>query len=205
MPGGGAVKLTVAEYRTPNGLDLHGRGLLPDVHGAYAAAGAAVAVARHLPTVIDDEGGPRLVACTVERRGRFLVAQPFFEEGQQLALGPALGAGRAPPASSSWWSTRRQRARASSGSARPTTSEHVLRALLLERGLAGEWPEAALREARRAAGQAAERRRGETICSSSRRSRSTRPPRAISTMRSASSRTATAIRAWCTSPTLRAT
>jgi hypothetical protein len=37
------------------------------------------------------EGGPRLVACTVERRGRFLVAQPFFDEGQQLALGRRSG------------------------------------------------------------------------------------------------------------------
>ena len=101
---------------------------------------------------MSDPDGPRLVACTVERRGRFLVALPFFDEGQQLALGrrSGLAVRRA-----SWWSWRRAAAAraSSSGWARPTTSSNVLRALLLQRGLAGEWPQGALREARRAAGE----------------------------------------------------
>jgi carboxyl-terminal processing protease len=49
VPGGGAVKLTVAEYRTPNGRSLHGRGVLPDVTVKTHLLFRAVAEARHLP------------------------------------------------------------------------------------------------------------------------------------------------------------
>jgi carboxyl-terminal processing protease len=49
VPGGGAVKLTVAEYRTPNGRSLHGRGVLPDVTVKTRLLFRAVTVARHLP------------------------------------------------------------------------------------------------------------------------------------------------------------
>ena len=49
MPGGGAVKLTVAEYLTPNGRSLHGRGVLPDVTVKTRLLFRAVAVARHMP------------------------------------------------------------------------------------------------------------------------------------------------------------
>jgi carboxyl-terminal processing protease len=48
VPGGGAVKLTVATYRTPNGLDIHGRGVRPDVAVKTQLLVHAVAVARHL-------------------------------------------------------------------------------------------------------------------------------------------------------------
>ena len=103
----------------------------------------------------DEQGGPRLVACTVERRGRFLVARPLFEEGQQLALGRrsalAVAAGELVVVEHAAGGARVVERLGS-----PDHVGHVLRALLLERGLAGEWPEAALREARRAAGQAAE-------------------------------------------------
>lgn len=96
------------------------------------------------------EGGPRLVACTVERRGRFLVAQPLFDEGQQLALGRRSGlavqAGELVVVEHAGGSGRVVERLGS-----PDHVGHVLRALLLERGLAADWPEAALREARRAA------------------------------------------------------
>jgi carboxyl-terminal processing protease len=49
VPGGGAVKLTVAEYLTPNGRSLHGRGVLPDVTVKSRLLFRAVAVARHMP------------------------------------------------------------------------------------------------------------------------------------------------------------
>jgi carboxyl-terminal processing protease len=48
VPGGGAVKLTVATYRTPNGLDIHGRGVRPDVPVRTQLLVHAVAVARRL-------------------------------------------------------------------------------------------------------------------------------------------------------------
>ncbi len=48
VPGGGAVKLTVATYRTPNGLDIHGRGIRPDVPVRTRLLVHAVAVARRL-------------------------------------------------------------------------------------------------------------------------------------------------------------
>jgi ribonuclease R len=102
--------------------------------------------------VIAEEGGPRLVACTVEQRGRFLVAQPLFEEGQQLALGrrtgQAVAAGELVVVEHAGGSARVVERLGS-----PDHVGHVLRALLLERGLAADWPDAALREARRAAGQ----------------------------------------------------
>ncbi len=99
--------------------------------------------------MIDDDGGPQLVACTVERRGRFLVAQPFFDEGQQLALGRRSGlaveAGELVVVEAAGGSAGVVERLGS-----PDDVGHVLRALLLQRGLAREWPEAALREARRA-------------------------------------------------------
>jgi ribonuclease R len=102
--------------------------------------------------VSDGEDGPRLVACTVERRGRFLVAQPFFDDGQQLSLGRRSGlaveAGELVVVEHAGGSARIVERLGS-----PEHVGHVLRALLLERGLAAEWPEAALREARRAAGR----------------------------------------------------
>jgi ribonuclease R len=101
---------------------------------------------------VSQPGGPRLVAGTVERRGRFLVAQPFFEEGQQLALGRRSGLAVA--------EGELVVVEAVGGSARvaerlgsPEDVGAVLRALLLQRGLATEWPKGALREARRASGR----------------------------------------------------
>jgi carboxyl-terminal processing protease len=49
VPGGGAVKLTVAEYLTPNGRSLHPRGVHPDVTVKTKLLVTAVAVARKLP------------------------------------------------------------------------------------------------------------------------------------------------------------
>ena len=49
VAGGGAVKLTVATYRTPNGLDLHGHGVRPDVPARTRLMVRAVALARHMP------------------------------------------------------------------------------------------------------------------------------------------------------------
>jgi carboxyl-terminal processing protease len=48
VPGGGAVKLTVATYRTPNGIDIHGQGIRPDVPVRTRLLVHAVAVARTL-------------------------------------------------------------------------------------------------------------------------------------------------------------
>ena len=100
--------------------------------------------------MIDEEDGPQLVACIVERRGRFLVAQPFFDDGQQLALGrrsgQAVEAGELVVVEHAGGSARVVERLGS-----PDHVGHVLRALLLERGLAREWPEAARREARRVA------------------------------------------------------
>ena len=89
----------------------------------------------------DEQGGPRLVACTVERRGRFLVARPLFQEGQQLALGRrsglAVAAGELVVVEHAAGSARVVERLGS-----PDHIGHVLRALLLERGLAADWPEA---------------------------------------------------------------
>jgi ribonuclease R len=102
--------------------------------------------------VSEQEGGPRLVACTVERRGRFLVAQPFFDDGQQLALGRRSGlavqAGELVVVERAGGSARVVERLGS-----PDDVQDVLRALLLERGLARDWPEDALREARRVSRQ----------------------------------------------------
>ncbi len=101
---------------------------------------------------MSDPDGPRLVACTVERRGRFLVALPFFDEGQQLALGRRSGlaveAGELVVVE-----TAGSSARVAERLGSPDDVENVLRALLLQRGLAREWPQGALREARRASGK----------------------------------------------------
>ena len=98
----------------------------------------------------DDDGGPQLVACTVERRGRFLVAQPFFDEGQQLALGRRAGlavhAGELVVVEAAGGSARVVERLGS-----PDDVSDVLRALLLQRGLAREWPDDAMHEAREAA------------------------------------------------------
>ena len=95
----------------------------------------------------EEDDGQRLIACTVERRGRFLVAQPFFDEGQQLALGrrsgQAVQAGELVVVEQAGGSARVVERLGS-----PEDVGHVLRALLLQRGLAREWPAEAVREAR---------------------------------------------------------
>jgi carboxyl-terminal processing protease len=48
VPGGGAVKLTVATYRTPNGIDIHGHGIRPDVPVRTQLLVHAVAIAKKL-------------------------------------------------------------------------------------------------------------------------------------------------------------
>jgi carboxyl-terminal processing protease len=48
VPGGGAVKLTIAEYLTPDGRSLHDRGVRPDVTVKTRLLVTAVAVARKL-------------------------------------------------------------------------------------------------------------------------------------------------------------
>jgi carboxyl-terminal processing protease len=48
VPGGGALKLTVATYRTPDGIDLHNRGVRPDYVEHTRLLVHAVAVARRL-------------------------------------------------------------------------------------------------------------------------------------------------------------
>jgi ribonuclease R len=98
--------------------------------------------------VTDEQDGPQLVACIVERHGRFLVAKPFFDDGQQLALGRRSGqpvqAGELVMVEHAGGSARVVERLGS-----PDHVGHVLRALLLQRGLAREWPDAVLREARR--------------------------------------------------------
>jgi carboxyl-terminal processing protease len=49
VPGGGAVKLTVAEYLTPNGRSLHNHGVRPDVTVKTRLLVRAVAFARKMP------------------------------------------------------------------------------------------------------------------------------------------------------------
>ncbi|MDX6621313.1 MAG: ribonuclease, partial [Gaiellales bacterium] len=97
----------------------------------------------------EEDDGPGLIACTVERRGRFLVAAPFFADGQQLALGrrsaQAVEPGELVVVEQSGGSARVVERLGS-----PEHIGHVLRALLQERELAREWPQVALREAREA-------------------------------------------------------
>jgi carboxyl-terminal processing protease len=46
LPTGGALKLTIATYRTPLGHDLHGHGVIPDVAGGAHPLRRALAIAR---------------------------------------------------------------------------------------------------------------------------------------------------------------
>jgi ribonuclease R len=113
--------------------------------------------------VSEEDDGPRLIACTVERRGRFLVASPFFDEGQQLALGrrsgQAVEAGELVVVEQSGGSARVVERLGS-----PDHVGHVLRALLLQRGLAREWPAEAVREARQVSRErASEGRRADLL------------------------------------------
>ena len=194
--GGGAVKLTVADVPHAQRPRPARPRRAPRRAGEDAAAGARGRRGTPAACVTDEQGGPRLVACTVERRGRFLVAQPLLRRGPAARARAALRAGRERGRARGRRARGRQRARRRAARLARRRRRTCCARCCSQRGLAGEWPEAALREARRARRASASRGRASaTICSSSRRSRSTRRPRATSTTRSASSPTATAIRA----------
>jgi carboxyl-terminal processing protease len=47
LPGGAALKLTVARYLTPAGVDISRRGVQPDVRSHRALSAALPLIARH--------------------------------------------------------------------------------------------------------------------------------------------------------------
>ena len=190
-------------------------------HGDDAPAVAAVVTGLGAKSPVSATGraapaGCRAVA-VLERRGKFLVAEPFFERGPRLVVEP-----RPARSASATWSSRPQprggprrdgrgasRAAIAAPPRAPRRGRDVIEALMLDRGLRRSFDPAVEREAREAASvpiaEAATGRpaRPARRC---RRSRSTRSARATSTTRSRPRRARTAAGACgSTSPTSRPT
>ena len=99
LSNGGALDITAGQYFTPNGRNLGGggvktgRGIMPDVRprttasdreprrGAATRRAARAGRPEAAVTATADDAG---VASSCAQRGRFLVAEPFFERGRRL-------------------------------------------------------------------------------------------------------------------------
>ena len=119
LSNGGALDITVGEYFLPSGRNIggggvaKGDGIAPDVKavdnpktkprrgpGRGGRRGPARRHVKHRQGGGHDErasGGP--VVAVLERRGRFLTAEPFFDRGRRMSLerprpGSAARAGR---------------------------------------------------------------------------------------------------------------
>ena len=155
MPGGGALDITVGEYFTPNGQNLggggvkEGKGIKPNVYASTpltSTTDTALITAERVVASETHKMTPAASAARValiERRGKFLVAEPFFAPGPRFAVTRdrrasvgdlvvvrpgAQGSGR-PPA-------RGGRAVVSRRLGRPDVARDVLEALMVDRGLA---------------------------------------------------------------------
>ena len=124
-------------------------------------------------TTLRAPGGP--VVGVLAKRGRFLVAEPFFERGRQMNV----EADRRARAGDLVLLTPERRARAGRAKVakvigRPDVARDVIEALMLDRGLHRRFPRAVEKEAEDAAGGAFAPEFGAT-CATCRRSRSTPP------------------------------
>src|SRR5439155_4573306 len=81
----------------------------------------------------------------LRKRGRFLVAEPFFERGSRIALAPKARAG-AGVGELVLVGTGKRGARVVRALGRPTVARDVLEALMLDRGLRRTFPRAVERE-----------------------------------------------------------
>ena len=207
LPNGGALDITVGEYftaqraqprrrrrqarapgsrrtsrRQDNPKTKRDEALDAALRDGRAQRSDARAAARR------ERAAARRVVAVLEKRGRFLTAEPFFERGRAASIVDRPTGERARRATSC--SSRRPGRAPGHGEDRAPARAPGRRARRARGADARPRAAAALRPARRARGarRAAERapargRRGAT-CATCRRSRSTRRPRATSTTRS---------------------
>ena len=165
LSNGGALDITVGQYFTPKGRNLGGKGVKPgpgmqpgrpgrgrpeDRGATRRCDGGPASVLAAVALAVSGTGG-RVVG-VLAKRGRFLVAEPFFERGQTLVVERDSRAARRRPRRSC---ARRARAagtrRSSACSAAPTSRGDVLEALMLDRGLRRRFPPASSARRRRRA------------------------------------------------------
>ena len=171
LAAGGALDLTVGEYLTADGISLAGKGIKPDVHAVDDPKTPARRGPRQGARRPGGEGGGREQVsargarsrsgggcASVERRGRFAVAEPLFERGPQAAL--ARGSVDVRPGDIALVDFRRGGARALRALGSAERPRDVVAALLWDRGSGRGFPAALEDEAREAATAARRRTRG---------------------------------------------
>ena len=201
LDAGGALDLTVGEYFTADGRSLAGKGIRPEVRaegrsedGDSIRPGSGGAERRGLQRALQVLGRKlgqssepprrrevgRRGWSTVERRGRFTVAEPLFERGPRVDAGSGLDRRRR-PARSRWSTSARAAPAPCARSAPPERARDVVAALLWDRGMDRGFAAALESEAGEAAARRARRRWRVATSPSSPRSPSTRRRRATST------------------------
>ena len=160
LSNGGALDITVGEYFTPNGRNLggggvrQGAGIDPEVRvpqgRRHATAGWTVALRHARRQGQVSAPARRPFVAVLERRGRFLTAEPLFRADRPggprrrarlvgSSRPAALARRRAAPGMATWcWPARRARPRGASCAriGRPDVARDVIEALMLDRGLA---------------------------------------------------------------------
>ena len=209
LSNGGVLDLTVANYYLPGGKTIGESGLKPRSgrrrsghrarRGAARGARRAGRASRDEPAARGGRAPRRLdqpLVAVLEKRGRFLVAEPLFGRGPRTAVerGGAdegdlvlVGAGK-------------RGARVVRKLGRPDVARDVLEGLMLDRGLRRSYPRAAAAEAEGAA-RSPTRRTPAWTCAPCRRSRSTPTTPGTSTTPSPPAARTAACGSGCTSPT----
>ena len=206
LPGGGALKLTVASFTLAGDGAVDGRGIRPAVVApdSPASRGTRRCWPRWRRCARRERGrgaGRRRWSCELGRRGRLLVAEPFFELGPPVTLG-RRGAGDAGAGDLVAVETDgRGRGRSWSVLGRPDDVRRVLRGLALEEGVRRSRGREAVED--ELARWPAVPARGAPTCATALASRSTRRRPRTTTTRWASSPRRTASACSCTSPTSR--
>ncbi len=157
LSNGGVLDITVANYYLPGGKTISTAGIKPEVRAADNPTQTATRRFRRRSTPCSsslDElraqrASTRPLVAVLEKRGRFLVAEPLFGRGPRGAVEPRgarvgdlvlVGAGK-------------RGARVIRTLGRPDRARDVLEGLMLDRGLHRDYPRSADAEAEHAAGE----------------------------------------------------
>ena len=90
LSNGGALKLTTAAYRTPNGTSIGGRGIRAERQGVETTRRPVRTRRSPPPRPCSPRSSsapcPEPVVCELSRRGKLLVGEPFFEPRTPIVL-----------------------------------------------------------------------------------------------------------------------
>ena len=166
LSNGGALDITAGQYFTPKGRNLGGKGVKTGVglkppcrratiptrrRDEALAVALRVLASRSIGVSRDNPQPGGTMVALLDKRGRFIIAEPFFERGRRVVVDKHRDARPAMLALLTTSGHGRGHAKVLRVIGRPDNASDVLEALMLDRGLRRRFPpgvERAAREAR---------------------------------------------------------